>query len=447
MSDMMESNKREKSVSIVMLPYLAHGHVSPFYELAKRLSNKGFHIYFCSTPICLEPIRNINHFDQDHMNIQLIDLQFPSSFHQELPPHYHSTKNLPPHLHNTLLAAFDASKPAFSDILKTLRPELVIYDVFQPWAAEAARELNIEAVLFTVMVQSQKWKPGVPKVTESNKELMDQLFKNSVNGMTTLQRLFQCVTSSSGHMVLIKSTTEIQAKFGKPADVFGDIVPVGCLLQKPQDHAGDEKIMDWLNKKEASSVVFVSFGSEIFLSQEEIEEMAHGLELSNVDFIWVVRFHGEHNNVKKTIHEALPQGFLDRIQIQGKGLIVDWAPQAKILAHTSSGGFVSHCGWSSTVEAMMYGVPIIAIPLKHDQPLNAKLAVDMGVAIEVPARGEKKITRHEVAKAIKTVVVEEQGKEVRRRAKELSENWKKKEDEEFHVAVEKLLQLVQQSKN
>ncbi|KAK3205510.1 hypothetical protein Dsin_019556 [Dipteronia sinensis] len=442
----MESNKQEKSMSIVMLPYLAHGHVSPFYELAKRLSIKGFHIYFCSTPICLEPIRNINHFDHDHMNIHLIDLQLPSSFHQELPPHYHSTTNLPPHLVKTLLAAFDASKPAFSDILKTLRPELVIYDVFQPWAVEAARELNIEAVLFSTSVQSQRIKYDVTYLIESNKELMEYLLENSVNGLTPIQRFFQCVTSSSGHVVLVKSSTEIQAKFGKPADVFGDLVPVGPLVQRPQDHDGDEKIMDWLNKKEASSVVFVSFGSESFLSQEEIEEMAHGLELSNVDFIWVVRFHGGHNNVK-TIHEALPQGFLDRIQIQGKGLILDWAPQAKILAHTSSGGFVSHCGWNSTLEGMMYGVPIIAIPQGGDQPLNATLAVDMGVAIEVPARGEKKITRQEVAKAIKTVVVEEQGKEVRRRAKELSENWKKKEDEEFHVAVEKLLQLVQQSKN
>ncbi|KAK3200058.1 hypothetical protein Dsin_023473 [Dipteronia sinensis] len=154
-------------------------------------------------------------------------------------------------------------------------------------------------------------KSGVPKVTKSNKELMDYLFKNSVNGMTSIQRFFQCVTSSSGHMVLIKSSIEIQAKFGKPTDVFGDLVAVGPLVLRPQDHDGDEKIMDWLNTKEASSVVFVSFGSENFLSEEEIVEMAHGLELSNVDFIWVVRFHGENNNVK-TIHEALPQGFLER---------------------------------------------------------------------------------------------------------------------------------------
>ncbi|KAK0591907.1 hypothetical protein LWI29_010102 [Acer saccharum] len=284
----------------------------------------------------------------------------------------------------------------------------------------------------------------IPKETESNKEILDYLVKNSVNGMTFIQRFFKSVTSSS-HMILIKSSTEIQAKYqnsNPSSDVFGDIVSVGPLVQRPQDHDGDEKIMDWLSKKEASSVVFVSFGSENFLSEEEREEMANGLELSNVDFIWVVRFHGE-NNVK-SIHEALPSGFMERIQ--GKGLIVDWAPQAKILAHTSSGGFVSHCGWSSTLEAMMYGVPIIAIPMQLDQPYNAKLAVEMGVGIEVPRR-EKKFSRHEVAKVIKKVMVEEQGKEVRRKAKELSESLNKKEDEEFDVAVEKLLHLVQESKN
>lgn len=38
--------------------------------------------------------------------------------------------------------------------------------------------------------------------------------------------------------------------------------------------------------------VFLSFGSECFLSKEEMEEMARGLELSCVNFIWVVRYRG-----------------------------------------------------------------------------------------------------------------------------------------------------------
>ncbi|KAL5767066.1 hypothetical protein ACOSQ2_013849 [Xanthoceras sorbifolium] len=438
----MES-KQQKAISVLMLPYLAHGHVSPFYELAKKFSTKGFQIYLCSTPICLEPIRNNQNKLSSSNNIQLIDLQLPSSFHQELPPHYHSTKNLPSHLRNTLLAAFDASKPAFSDILKTLRPDLVIYDLFQPWAPEAAREQNIEAVLFLTSAAAQNMNFEMPVETESSKETMELLSKNSVSGMTFIQRFYQCVTSSS-QLILVKTTREIQIKYyndgSKPSlAVFSPLVLVGPLVHKPQDHDDDddEKIMDWLSKKEPSSVVFVSFGSENYLSEEEMEEMAVGLELSNVDFIWVVRFHG--GSKVTSIHGALPRGFLERTN--GRGLIVDWAPQAKILQHSSTGGFVSHCGWSSTLEAMVYGVPIIAIPMKLDQPINAKLVVDMGVGMEVP-RKNKELAREEVASVIRRVVVEEEGKELRKTAKELSERLKKEEDEEFDEAMEKLVQLV-----
>lgn len=51
---------------------------------------------------------------------------------------------------------------------------------------------------------------------------------------------------------------------------------VGPLLREPANKDGDgEKIMEWLNKRQFSSVVLVSFGSEYFLSEEEREEIAY----------------------------------------------------------------------------------------------------------------------------------------------------------------------------
>lgn len=41
-------------------------------------------------------------------------------------------------------------------------------------------------------------------------------------------------------------------------------------------------------------------------------------------------------------------------------------------------------------ESMKFGVPIIAIPLRDDQPTNAKLAVDIGVAMHVQRDSEGK---------------------------------------------------------
>ncbi|KAM2967864.1 hypothetical protein FF1_028077 [Malus domestica] len=71
------------------------------------------------------------------------------------------------------------------------------------------------------------------------------------------------------------------------------------------------------------SVVYISFGSEYFLSKEEIEEIAHGLELSKVSFIWVVRFPKEEKVTRAK--EVLPKGFVERVG--ERGMIVEgWAP-------------------------------------------------------------------------------------------------------------------------
>lgn len=46
-------------------------------------------------------------------------------------------------------------------------------------------------------------------------------------------------------------------------------------------------IIDWVSKKGQGSTIFVSFGSEYFLDKEEMNEIALGLELSSLNFLWV----------------------------------------------------------------------------------------------------------------------------------------------------------------
>ena len=127
-----------------------------------------------------------------------------------------------------------------------------------------------------------------------------------------------------------------------------------------------------------------------------------------MSFIWVVRFHGGE---KIRLDEALPEGFQERVGERGM-VLERGAPQAKILGHSGIGGFVSSCGWSSTLEGVMFGVPIIAMPMHLDQPLNAKLVLEIGIGMEVK-RENGRFNREEVAKVINEVVVEEKGREVR----------------------------------
>ncbi|KAK6926644.1 UDP-glucuronosyl/UDP-glucosyltransferase [Dillenia turbinata] len=439
---------KQQRASILMLPWLAHGHISPFLELAKRLAQRNFLIYFCSSPVNLNPVRETlpNKFTS---SIHLVEIHLPSF--PQLPPRYHTTKDLPPHLIPTLKTAFDQSKPSFDHILMTLKPNLIIYDFLQPWAQQAALAQNINSLLFFVssaacssflyhIIKNPTTEFPFPALnlpdSESNK--LTQFLHVSSNGLTDWERFHKCMDEST-NFVLIKTSKEIEAKYIDYLSSLSnkEIVPVGPLVQDPSSKQDDEKIIDWLNKKDPSSTVFVSFGSEYFLSKEEREEVASGLELSNVNFIWVVRFHGDE---RISVEEALPVGFLNRVG--DRGLVEGgWAPQAKILGHVALGGFVSHCGWSSTLEGITFGAPIIAMPMNLDQPWNAKMAVERGVALEVKRDQNGKFRREEIAKVIKQVVMVEEGERIRNKSRELSMKMRQKGDEEIEVAVEKLMQL------
>ncbi|KAK0583775.1 hypothetical protein LWI29_004674 [Acer saccharum] len=443
------------SASILMLPWLAYGHASPFFELAKSLSAKNFDIYFCSTSVILNTIKETLE-DKFSSSIQLIEIKLPCAL---LPPLCHSSKDLPPHLFPLLMTASESTKPAFCKILDTLKPTIVIYDLFQPWAAEAARERNIPAVFFSIFNAAtcsyfeycRRGCVGICPIPEKylQEKGSDRVFyfmENIVNGMSIKERLMNIVDLSC-NIILCRSSEEVESTYLDYLNTdttYKELVPVGLLLPKPvykEDDIG-KVVMEWLGKKEPSSVVYVSFGSNYFLSKEEIDEIARGLELSEVDFIWVVRFHAEN---KTSLDEALPQGFVERTK--GKGIMVEeWAPQAKILGHPSIGGFVSHVGWSSLLEGMGSGVPIISLPMEADQLCNSLLVLEMGVGMEVP-KEDKMFKGEDLARVIRHVMVQEEGKLIRNKAKEMSEKIRdKKDDHEINFVAHKLMSLVPPSR-
>ncbi|KAJ1689580.1 hypothetical protein LUZ63_013735 [Rhynchospora breviuscula] len=108
------------------------------------------------------------------------------------------------------------------------------------------------------------------------------------------------------------------------------------------------------------SVVFLSFGSAGAFTAKQINEIAIGLEKSGQGFLWVVR---STDNPKKPyvslpdpdLDSLLPEGFLSRTKEWGM-VVKSWVPQVEVLNHESIGGFVSHCGWNSILEAMVAGM-------------------------------------------------------------------------------------------
>nr|AVT42224.1 UDP-glucuronosyltransferase 40AE2 [Lissorhoptrus oryzophilus] len=67
-------------------------------------------------------------------------------------------------------------------------------------------------------------------------------------------------------------------------------------------------------------------------------------------------------------------------------MIRNWLPQQDILAHPNTKLFITHGGLLGAAEAIHYGVPMLAIPVFHDQPENAARAERDGYALKIDYR-------------------------------------------------------------
>ncbi|KAF8729024.1 hypothetical protein HU200_018335 [Digitaria exilis] len=194
---------------------------------------------------------------------------------------------------------------------------------------------------------------------------------------------------------------------------------------------GAAECLRWLDGKGPGSVVYVSFGSIAQAGPKQVVELGLGLEASGHPFIWVVR------NADDVYDEAV-RGALREIEerVEGRGLLVrGWAPQVTILSHAAVGGFVTHCGWNSTLEAITAGLPVVTWPHFTDQFLNEKMAVEvLGIGVSVGVKEpltyqavpkEIVVGRDVVEEAVRSVMGDgEEAEERRRRARALADKAK-----------------------
>ncbi|CAN1180168.1 Putative UDP-rhamnose:rhamnosyltransferase 1 [Linum perenne] len=212
----------------------------------------------------------------------------------------------------------------------------------------------------------------------------------------------------------------IAAKLGVNRIYFSiNFAATWCFFAPPSDSDPDQawnQISDWLSKQKKATVVYVAFGTEASLTKDEITELALGLESSKIPFLWIL---------KQQFHDLLPDGFISRIESTGSGTICSsWVPQVKILSHESIGGILTHCGWSSVIESLHFGVPLIMLPLHvADQGLIARVFAEKEVGVEIPRKEEDgAFVRGDVAETVRKVVAEEEGRRFRDRAAEEKEN-------------------------
>ncbi|KAL7232533.1 hypothetical protein ACSBR2_010530 [Camellia fascicularis] len=235
--------------------------------------------------------------------------------------------------------------------------------------------------------------------------------------------------------IIINSFIDLEPKTFKVLIETGSgkspIYPIGPLLQTSPISGGGSgyECLRWLDEQPRGSVLFVSFGSSGTLTHEQLTELALGLEMSEQRFIWVVRspaknaanavYYNAHSSKEDDPYNFLPKGFLERTR--GVGLLVrSWA-QIQIMSHSSTTGFLTHCRWNSILESI-HGVPLIAWPLFAEQEMHTvMLTQEFKVALR-PKKNENGIVCHEeITKHVRGLIVGDEGKLVRHRAKELKD--------------------------
>ncbi|ERN14689.1 hypothetical protein AMTR_s00038p00220100 [Amborella trichopoda] len=113
------------------------------------------------------------------------------------------------------------------------------------------------------------------------------------------------------------------------------------------------------------------------LTPDQINEFAWGLANSHKPFIWIIR-----RDIVMGEAAILSQEFMD--EIKGRGLIANWCDQEHVLSHASVGGFLTHSGWNSMLEAICNGVLVICWPFFAEQHTNCRYAcIEWGFGMEI----------------------------------------------------------------
>ncbi|CAN6304267.1 unnamed protein product [Urochloa humidicola] len=406
----MSSPPQQRSLRVVLFPWLAFGHLLPHLELAERLASRGHRVTMVSTPgnvARLPPPRHGAHVD-------LVSLPLPRV--DGLPDGAESTNSIPHDKHALLFEAFDGLAAPFAEFLAAAcadehrRPDWIVVDIFHHWAAAAAAEHKVPLAVYLPSAAALVRNPGAA-VPRYESERAKAQYGSDHGGMSIFQRFFFVLERCT--LAAMRSCVEWEPEFFPQVAprLRKPVVPLGLLPPSSPDGGrgeDDDASVRWLDAQPPGSVVYVALGSEAPLPVEQVHELALGLELAGTLFLWVLRKLG--GGVAGD--DLLPPGFQERTR--GQGLVaMGWVPQVRILGHDAVGGFLTHCGQSSFVEGLFFGRPLVLLPIFGDQGSNARLLEGKKVGLQV-ARDEDdgSFDRHGVASAVRSVMVDEETRSV-----------------------------------
>ncbi|CAL0324929.1 unnamed protein product [Lupinus luteus] len=430
----------------LIVAFPARGHINPALQFAKRLIDLGAHVTFSTS------LQMHRHFSKKltvpGLNYAPIsDADFKSNPDSNFPLYLSEFK-----LHGSEFI----SNIILSNAKEGGHPfTCVAYTLITSWVAEVAREFHIPSALLWVqpatvfdifyyqfhgysdyIYDKTKGKefsssrsielPGLPLLLAPN-DLPSYLVASasSTNWSSLFIPLFEehfrVLDNETNPLVLVNTFDALESKALRAVDKI-NVISIGPLVPFDTSYGGDiskssDDYIEWLDSKPESSVVYVSFGTTSVLSKIQKEELARALLDSGHPFLWVITEKKEKGEEEKEKKEEL--SCIEELKKNGK--IVKWCSQLEVLSRPSLGCFLTHCGWNSTLECLVSGLPVVAFPQHVDQKTNAKLIEDIwkiGVRIDHVVNNEEVVKGEEIKKGLDIVLGNgEKGEELRRNAK------------------------------
>ncbi|CAN8283984.1 unnamed protein product [Cochlearia groenlandica] len=425
---------QETHVLMVTLPL--QGHINPMLKFVKNHSRPNFHFTLATT----EQARAL--FSSGDKPCGSLELAF---FSDGLPKE-------DPRTHASLLESLrNVGGKNLAKIIGDKSFSCIISSPFTPWVPSIAHSHHIPCAIlwiqacgaYSVYYRYFKKTNTFPDLEDlSNKVELPALPLLEVRDLPSF--ILPCGGSHFYNLmsdfadclsyvkcVLVNSFYELESEIIESmSDLKPLIFPIGPLVSPfllGHDHdltlddeknldmwKTDDHCMEWLDKQARSSVVYISFGSLLELSENQVESIATALKNRGVSFLWVIRPKERGENVD----------VLTKMVQEGQGFVIEWGQQERILSHVAISCFVTHCGWNSTIETVSAGVPVVAYPSWTDQPIDARLLVDV-FGIGVRMRNDDvdgKLKVEEVERCIEEVTVGPAASDMRRRATELKES-------------------------
>ncbi|KAM0848032.1 hypothetical protein ACQ4PT_054637 [Festuca glaucescens] len=399
----------------MVLPFPAQGHVMPLMELSHRLLDHGLEVDFVNTDFNHDRVLKAMAAKTGAVPGGIHMVSFPDGMGPD------GDRTDIPMLANGLPAAMLGP---LEEMIRSKKIKWVIADVSMNWVLELADTAGVRVALFsTFSAAVLALRLHVPKLIEDG--ILDECGTVTRNETIQLSPKMPPVQAAENPWARLGNSPDKMRVFIKnvlksnPAirlattvicnsfeeiesgalDLLPNALPVGPLEAPPASSASaaghfwpeDATCLAWLDAQTRGSVIYVAFGSFTVFDAARFEELADGLELTGRPFLWAVR--------PNFTDGVVGEGWLDAFKrrVQGKGLVVVWAPQQRVLSHPSVACFVSHCGWNSTMEGLRHGVPFLCWPYFADQFCNQSYVCNVwGTGVKLLADERGVVTKEEI---------------------------------------------------